>query len=626
MTTKRLLPLLFTATFACAAEDSAVQTIGPEGGTLEAPSGRMKLVIPPGALSEAVSIHVTPSEPIHGALTSYELEPHGLRFAKPVRLTLRYDEPQDFDEEELVIAEHTKDGELSLFKIDRDIEVDAGADTVSASLLNFSSHLVVRSPCGDDPLCYPRTFYVPLELRIDRETSGSITVAWTRREETLAGVRYAIERAPGTWDGSARDDYYDNEEWCPDPIDSFHEYCLGMCGFSPNFSCGAYFQRVGWSPVVVSSYVDSGLNEGENFTYRIARYGTTDAGMQQNPFARWFAGYSNATTARTIPGVPDPNQTTGAITAVAAGNAHFLALDDRGRVFTWGASKTPVVIPQLINIQTISAGYSHSLAIDDEGIIWAWGDNTYGQLGDGTTISSTIPVAVRDENMPAGAVLATQVAAGEHHSVAIGIDGSIHAWGRNQRLQLGEHFGEQVSVARRHPYLSGMMQLASGWNHVLVAGGQSSAVWGDNSRGQLGIASMETSPTAPGAFANLGVTQLAAGAEHSLALIGATGVVIGWGSNEFGQLGPNAPQETTAAVVIGGLPKIVRVAAGRRWSLALDEQGRVWSVGEGQQPQTIPGISGATAIAAGADCGLAIVAGEVWVWEARSPAPEKVAF
>ena len=47
-----------------------------------------------------------------------------------------------------------------------------------------------------------------------------------------------------------------------------------------------------------------------------------------------------------------------------------------------------VKIDDLSHITAISAGESHNLALTDNGTVYAWGANWYGQLGDGTTISS----------------------------------------------------------------------------------------------------------------------------------------------------------------------------------------------------------------------------------------------
>jgi hypothetical protein len=41
---------------------------------------------------------------------------------------------------------------------------------------------------------------------------------------------------------------------------------------------------------------------------------------------------------------------------------------------------------------SMAAGGSHTVALKSDGTLWAWGDNSFGQLGDGTTISKSSPV------------------------------------------------------------------------------------------------------------------------------------------------------------------------------------------------------------------------------------------
>jgi hypothetical protein len=40
----------------------------------------------------------------------------------------------------------------------------------------------------------------------------------------------------------------------------------------------------------------------------------------------------------------------------------------------------------------LAAGNNYSVMIKNDGMVWAWGDNTYGQVGNGTTISALSPV------------------------------------------------------------------------------------------------------------------------------------------------------------------------------------------------------------------------------------------
>jgi alpha-tubulin suppressor-like RCC1 family protein len=72
---------------------------------------------------------------------------------------------------------------------------------------------------------------------------------------------------------------------------------------------------------------------------------------------------------------------------------------------------------------------------DTDGTAYAWGSNSYGQLGAGTAAKrSSTPVKVA---LPAG-ITATAIAGGGLHSLALGTDGAIYAWGYNKNGQLGD--------------------------------------------------------------------------------------------------------------------------------------------------------------------------------------------
>ncbi len=62
-------------------EQSVSAVVGVEGATLLLPGAEFSLTIPAGALSEPTVITVTAKG---GLFVAYEMQPHGLRFAKPV--------------------------------------------------------------------------------------------------------------------------------------------------------------------------------------------------------------------------------------------------------------------------------------------------------------------------------------------------------------------------------------------------------------------------------------------------------------------------------------------------------------------------------------------------------------
>jgi alpha-tubulin suppressor-like RCC1 family protein len=71
-------------------------------------------------------------------------------------------------------------------------------------------------------------------------------------------------------------------------------------------------------------------------------------------------------------------------------------------------------------------------AVPSGAVLGAWGANDAGQLGNGTVGSvSGTPVQV------GGITTATQLAAGESHSLAVLANGSVMAWGSNSNGQLG---------------------------------------------------------------------------------------------------------------------------------------------------------------------------------------------
>ena len=92
-------------------------------------------------------------------------------------------------------------------------------------------------------------------------------------------------------------------------------------------------------------------------------------------------------------------------------------------------------LPTQIGVNTdwfsVSAGYYHSLAIKTNGTLWAWGKNDYGQLGDNTNTQKIVPTKIgTDSNWIC-------VYAGEYHSLGIKANGTLWAWGNNQYRQLG---------------------------------------------------------------------------------------------------------------------------------------------------------------------------------------------
>ncbi len=243
----------------------------------------------------------------------------------------------------------------------------------------------------------------------------------------------------------------------------------------------------------------------------------------------------------------------------------------------------PVTVPQAVNqsgvlsgrtVVAISAGPFHNLALCSDGSVAAWGYNNYGQLGTGDKITARSPILVSSSGALSGKQVVA-VAAGAYSSFALCSDGTMAAWGYNDEGELGDNTttSSLIPVAvNTSGVLSGkkVMTLSAGAYHTLALCTDGTLVsWGYNSSGQLGNNSTTFSkvPVAiqsSGSLAGKTVTALASGGSHSLALC-SDGSLSAWGSNPQGQLGSSGASQIPKLVNLGAVgvgKSIARIAAG----------------------------------------------------------------
>lgn len=143
-------------------------------------------------------------------------------------------------------------------------------------------------------------------------------------------------------------------------------------------------------------------------------------------------------------------------TQVSVGRRFFAAVDENGRVFTWGDSSGSrlgysipighsrrISRPQLVltlskqHIVHVSCGAFHALATDINGHVFAWGSNSQGQLG--FAVDSELQTADASPKMVGDlcGVFMSAVACGENHSLGLSSSGDVYSWGSNRYGQLG---------------------------------------------------------------------------------------------------------------------------------------------------------------------------------------------
>src|SRR5450759_2906047 len=268
-----------------------------------------------------------------------------------------------------------------------------------------------------------------------------------------------------------------------------------------------------------------------------------------------------------------PIETRAAVSTVPAGWAFAWGSNNFGQLGNGTAIRTRAAVgvnlPAGTTVTAVSGGVFHSLALTSTGHVLAWGDNTYGELGNGTNTSSSTPVAV---SLPSGTTV-TAIAGATIFSLALTSSGQVLAWGSNISGELGNGttIYSSTPVAVSLPSGTTVTAIAGGNIHSLALTSTGRALaWGDNSSGQLGNGTTlgSSTPVAVSLPSGTTVTAIAGGNIHSLALT-STGQVLAWGRNVEGQLGNGTSSNSTTPVVVNAFPAAVAIAGGGLHSLAI---------------------------------------------------------
>ena len=312
---------------------------------------------------------------------------------------------------------------------------------------------------------------------------------------------------------------------------------------------------------------------------------------------------------------------------VAAGYEHTCALTSGDGVKCWGANNSgqlgdgtmtafgvPVTLPADVSglasgVTAISAGGFHSCALTDAGGVKCWGSNEYGQLGDGTTITSSVPVDV--SGLASGVLM---ISAGWSSTCALTSAGGVKCWGNNPFGGLGNGTTDDSSVPVDVSGLDGgISAIATGVLHACAlrrTGGVT--CWGYGQSDDPTLFSSSLPVEVPGL--TIGISAISATLDQTCALRD-TGGVVCWGPNYAPPPGETLPDRFVPVNVAlaGGVSSI---AVGETHSCALTSLGAVACWGPSLAPVDVPGLANdVTAIAVGGrhSC-AATTAGEVKCW------------
>ena len=301
------------------------------------------------------------------------------------------------------------------------------------------------------------------------------------------------------------------------------------------------------------------------------------AGGRAYCWGRNWAGQlgNNSTTDSDVPVPVDTSGVlTGTVTSIGAGRFHTCAVAG-GEAFCWGdnssgqlgrssiiGSDVPVAVDTsgvlTGTVSSISSGAFHTCATADDKA-FCWGDNTYGPLGNGSTTSSDVPVAVDTSGVFTGTVAAIDAGFGVTCAVS---DGWAYCWGDNRFGQLGDNSTTQSEVpvpVDTNGALTGPVTSISGGDfHTCAVGGGKASCWGGNGSGQLGNNST-TASLVPVAVDTSGVlsgtvSAISLAGDQSVALSVSPNMSLSPAGLSFSteSVGASSPEQIVTVTNVGG--------------------------------------------------------------------------
>ena len=341
------------------------------------------------------------------------------------------------------------------------------------------------------------------------------------------------------------------------------------------------------------------------------------------------------------------------VTQLAVGGMHCVALTKQGQILTWGVNDHGA-----LGRDTIWEAPTRD--IDEES---GSDDDDESDLNP----KESTPTSIPESDLGGGEYTFVQVAATNSASFALTSTGLVFGWGTfsgndgaigflpEKAMQAAKTRNDELKLQRNPvliPHLSQITSLATGCNHILALSLQGRVyAWGAGSQSQLGLRTRTTrySALSPHLLTVTGIKQIACGAYQSFA-IAEDGLVYTWGLNNFGQTGIDQDAGENDAciaqpIVVESLRpyKIRMIEGGEHHTLACTTDGEllVWGrCDDGQagipldsipkdhlvvdsrerprillKPTVVPGIKGATAVAAGIDTSFAVDGeGKSWAW------------
>ena len=320
---------------------------------------------------------------------------------------------------------------------------------------------------------------------------------------------------------------------------------------------------------------------------------------------------------------------------IACGSGHTVVLTREGDVYTWGRGDdgrlghgdngwkyVPRIISSfvgLVRISQITCGSYHTAAVDaNPGNLYTWGGGMYGKLGHGNETGHATPKLVQG----LAGIPIRQIACGSRHTAVVTSTGTLYTWGDKENGVTGHYASDTANATDTSTTPNGggphqltpklldrfrgrrILQLSACGFHTgcIVAADDDNNnttsdettirkevyTWGEGKFGRLGH-NQERNSLFPRLLESLSrehlknPKQIACGGFHT-AVVTDDGCVYTFGGGEHGQLGHGDKINKLKPTLVQALTdtcRITQITCGWSHSVALSEDGQVWTWGNG---------------------------------------------
>ena len=263
-----------------------------------------------------------------------------------------------------------------------------------------------------------------------------------------------------------------------------------------------------------------------------------------------------------------------------------IAKDSNGKLYSWGGnydgelgngtttnSSMPICISDIEgsplkgkNIVDVYCDDTTIISKDNDGKLYSWGDNNWGKLGNGTTDNRSMPICISNiENSPLKGRNVVDVYISAYNVMARDSAGKLYTWGDNNNGELGNGTTNESSMPICISEIEGSPLKGKNIVEIYIDGSviakDSSGKlysWGYNSCGQLGngtkddssmpicISEVEGSPLKGKNIVDIYIDEYAS----SVIAKDSSGKLYTWGNNYYGQLGNGTTTNSSMPICI----------------------------------------------------------------------------